>query len=67
MQKTQVITMPTSLGNAEAHRENPSEPWKIGYPWTDARFYGSEEQTRRLMKRTIAGYEKAEKAGAENP
>lgn len=62
MSKEQVITLPTSLGNAEARKTARDVPWDICYPWGGDRFYGSEPEVRKRMQRAIDSYEKAEAA-----
>ena len=53
------ITVSTSLGDAEAVRDSPREPWDISYPWGASRFYGSPKQVEKLMKETVVQYEAA--------
>jgi hypothetical protein len=57
------VKVPTREGMAVAIKEKSSEPWKIGYPWGDQRFYGSAPEVRAIMKRAIkdAGQEEEEK------
>lgn len=53
----QVVTLPTSLGNAEARKTDPNTPWDICYPWGGDRFYGTLPQVRTRMQRAIKNYE----------
>jgi hypothetical protein len=47
------VKVPTREGMAVAIKEKNGEPWRIGYPWGDHRFYGSAPEVRALMKRVI--------------
>lgn len=52
-----VITIPTSLGNAEARKSKQREPWDICYPWGADRFYGTADQVKRRMEAAIAKHD----------
>lgn len=60
MPTPQTVTLPTSLGCAEATRASLNSPWEIGYPWGDDRFYGTEDEVRARMTARIAEYEAEE-------
>ncbi len=60
MAEKKVIQMETSLGMAEAVKDDQGTPWEINYPWGADRFYGSAGEVRARMKRQIEAYEKAE-------
>lgn len=62
MKLRQVITLPTSLGDAEARKTAPNTPWDISYPWGGNRFYGSVPEVRARMAKAIAAFEKEEAA-----
>ena len=49
------VTLPTSLGDAEAVRESifGGGRWKIGYPWGDDEFYGTKAEVISRMKKNI--------------
>lgn len=54
----QTITMPTSLGDAEATRDrgkwgHGSNPWEIKYPWGGDKFYGTVTEVKNRMKKNI--------------
>ncbi len=54
----QTVTVPTSLGPAEAIKDSREAPWVIGYPWTDEQFYGSITEVRAHMRKAIDAYER---------
>lgn len=59
---TKEVSVMTVEGAAVATKEKNGDPWRIGYPWGDARFYGSAPEVRSLMEKTIkdAGQEPTE-------
>jgi hypothetical protein len=61
MRYPQTVEVDTVLGTAQATKPGQDEPWQIGYPWTDDRFYGSRPQVTARMKKAVKKYE------AENP
>lgn len=57
--KSKKVTLPTSLGDAEAHRDRPKDAWQIGYPWKSERFYGTASEVKAKMKAEIDEYERS--------
>ena len=53
MSNIKTVTLPTPDGDAQATKEAQGEPWEIGYPWADDRFYGTKAEVTARMKRRI--------------
>jgi len=49
----QAVQLETEDGTAEATKGAQDEPWEIGYPWGDDRFFGSKSQVEAHMKKRI--------------
>jgi len=57
MSKVSLITEMSSEGPVEASRGDYSDPWEIGYPWKDERFYGTPGEVKKHMKKSIKEWE----------
>ena len=60
----QTVTVETNSSIAEATKEAQGEPWEIGYPDRNDRFYGTRTQVHTRMEKALTAWDKSEEESA---